>query len=139
MVLELHHGGGGGESEQQGAQQAPQQQQQAARRGWWWQGRGRGAPARKASGGEALDALLGGRTLVTLAFSDMVVSGGGCADDGRRQCIDRALLRAGRASWSAVGRPARLCRAARRARPGPCIPYVSACLCTRIATWLTQH
>jgi hypothetical protein len=74
MAIELHSsasgaatpGGSGGTNSGKG-------QGHEGRARWWW-ARSRGGAEKQAGGGEALDALLGGRPLVTLAFSDMVVS-----------------------------------------------------------------
>ncbi|KAI8475831.1 MAG: hypothetical protein J3K34DRAFT_16564 [Monoraphidium minutum] len=76
MTIELHHGGGGGAQEEHARQGGEEEGRRRERGGWWWQARRR-EPERAAGGGggEVLDALLCGRPLVALAFSDMVVRG----------------------------------------------------------------
>ena len=71
MEIDLHHGSDSGDGERRGREPARETEQQQRR--WPW-GR-RAAAEGGAAGSEAIDALLCGRPLVTLAFSDMVVGG----------------------------------------------------------------
>jgi hypothetical protein len=84
MTIDLHHGAGDAAGDAKAA--APTAKQDEGRARWWWARGGRGSEAGGSGGGEALDALLGERPLVTLAFSDMVVR------SHRGRCLRGGLL-----------------------------------------------